>query len=569
MIRSGFFNSKNHDKQYYASDISRLFNSMITEGVFGNVGEKFIAKPGNGMKVIIPSGMAWFNSTWTMNDSDEIINLDEAPYVSNYKRIDGIFLKIYPVSDTNVRDNTIYYMKGTETIGAPEKPVPTITDNEMYIPLCYITVNYGTTAITASMIENCVGLSSCPFITGILETVDASELIDKWESQFNDWLDNKHYEFENWFANIQYVLDGDAAGHLQNEIDDLRKRTITNMLKPTLATRTLGGVTCTNNGDGTYTINGTSTEWAVFDLNCSVNLKAGVEYRLTGCPTGGSGSTYKIGVYNESLPTTQQLVAQDLGNGITFTVAENGIYDIHIPISPNVTVENLLFKPMLTTDTIATYVDFVPYSGGGNINENLATIKDNLTSASGVPFIFGIDGNGDYGYYKQGETSVTPFRNRHTETYKPAVRANNLDMGLYHKKRYVDTTGVPNANSNTYTVTSNGTKDMGETNTNRYVEVNVLPSVITAGGVSNSNQISVVNGGYYFVQIFEGDHLNATFYVDGGTILNRSGTHSSMDTGKGGGSELLYIKATSNTLLIHDGDHKVSGIYATNYMRVG
>lgn len=111
-----------------------------------------------------------------------------------------------------------------------------------------------------------------------------------------------------------------------------------------------------------------------------------------------------------------------------------------------------------------------------DLNENVTSINDNLTSEGGVPFKFGIDSNGDYGYYKQGESNLTPFKSRHTETYKPAVRANNLDMGLYHKKRYVDTTDIPNANSGTYTVTSNGRKDMGETNTNRFVEVNV-PSV--------------------------------------------------------------------------------------------
>ena len=37
-----------------------------------------------------------------------------------------------------------------------------------------------------------------------------------------------------------------------------------NLLKPTLATTTLNGVTCTNNGDGTYTLNGTASALAIF-----------------------------------------------------------------------------------------------------------------------------------------------------------------------------------------------------------------------------------------------------------------------------------------------------------------
>jgi hypothetical protein len=517
MIRSGFFNSKNHDKQYYASDISRLFNSMITEGVFGNVGEKFIAKPGNGMKVIIPSGMAWFNSTWTMNDSDEIINLDEAPYVANYKRIDGIFLKIYPVSDTNVRDNTIYYMKGAETIGVPEKPVPTITDNEIYVPLCYITVNYGTTAITASMIKNCVGLNSCPFITGILKTVDASELIAQWESQFNEWiegnnseyhswLENKKYEFENWFAKVKYVLDGDVAGHLQNEFDYIRKKTVTNLLKPTLYSlnnRTLYGVDIINNGDGTFTVNGTTTDYngstdGYININLTpfgVPMECGEGYarlKLCGTPKSVAG---KARIQLADTNGENIVWHNDTGNGFEFNTVDNKvtIYALRLGLLPNTTYNNVIFKPMLTDDLHATYNDYVQYSGLGKLNENVADIRKNLTSYNGISFKFGIDDNGDYGYYKLGETSVTPFRNRHTETYKPTARANNLDMGLYHKKRYVDTTGVPNTNNDTYTITSNGTHDMGETNNNRYIKSNVKAALI--GTFSSPTSVNVSNYG--------------------------------------------------------------------------
>lgn len=37
-----------------------------------------------------------------------------------------------------------------------------------------------------------------------------------------------------------------------------------NLLKPSLQTTTINGVTCTNNGDGTYTLNGTATDATYF-----------------------------------------------------------------------------------------------------------------------------------------------------------------------------------------------------------------------------------------------------------------------------------------------------------------
>ena len=254
MIRSGFFNSLNHDRLYYNSDISRLFNSLIIDGVFQNIGDKFIARPGTGMQVIIPSGFAYFNSTWLYNDADYIVALNAAPIVAGISRIDGIFLKMGPVDDQNGdRANNIYYMAGTPA-SSPARPTPTVIDREEYIPICYISIANDITTVTAGMITNMVGTSSCPFVSGILETIDADELLRQWAGQFTEWLtaeqnaystwssnqesafetwssnqetsftnwsNGRRSDFDNWFADIEYVLDGDAAGHLQVEIDSI------------------------------------------------------------------------------------------------------------------------------------------------------------------------------------------------------------------------------------------------------------------------------------------------------------------------------------------------------------
>ncbi len=233
MLRSGFFNSKNHDKLYYNSDISRIFNSLIIDGIFQNIGGKFIARPGSGMQVIIPSGMAYFNSTWLFNDTDYIVNLNAAPIQTGFSRIDGVFLKMGPEDDiTDERENTIYYMAGTPASQNQQRPVPTVDHGEQYIPICYILVGANVTEITAANITNMVGTNSAPFLSGILTTISAGELLAQWEAQFNDWMASnnsdlqewetqKKNDFDEWFANIVYILDGDVAGHLQNEIDAL------------------------------------------------------------------------------------------------------------------------------------------------------------------------------------------------------------------------------------------------------------------------------------------------------------------------------------------------------------
>lgn len=216
MIKSGFFNSKNHDRLYYNEDISRLFNSLIIDGVFQNIGGKFIARPGDGMTVVIPSGLAYFNSTWIFNDTDYIQSIDTAPIVAGYTRIDGVFLRMGPEDDTGYRENIIYYMAGQAVSQNVQRPVPVPEYGEVYIPICYVTITTGVTAITASMISNQVGTSTTPFVSGILKTIDAGELLAQWESQWNDWINTRSNDYSEWTTERQAEYDAWIANQ-ENE----------------------------------------------------------------------------------------------------------------------------------------------------------------------------------------------------------------------------------------------------------------------------------------------------------------------------------------------------------------
>lgn len=56
---------------------------------------------------------------------------------------------------------------------------------------------------------------------------------------------------------ITTTIDGNEIG---KTVSDVRKETTVNLLNPTLQTTTSNGVTCTNNGDGTYTLKGTASD---------------------------------------------------------------------------------------------------------------------------------------------------------------------------------------------------------------------------------------------------------------------------------------------------------------------
>ena len=160
-----------------------------------------------------------------------------------------------------------------------------------------------------------------------------------------------------------------------------------NFLNPTLQTTTQNGVTCTANGDGTYTLNGTSTDMVTFIVQSTEDLSKkhiNEDLWLVGCPKNGSMNTYKLQFWNVS-----NKVAFDFGSGAKFRIENSEYGNIAIRIEAGVTVNNLVFKPMLTTNLSATYDDFVPYTGDGEtLTHDVAEIKKDLGgltfSASGT-----------------------------------------------------------------------------------------------------------------------------------------------------------------------------------------
>ena len=136
-----------------------------------------------------------------------------------------------------------------------------------------------------------------------------------------------------------------------------------NLLNATLQTTTVNGVTCTNNGDGTYTVNGTATGIAIFVVyyNFADVYGSASSLKMVGCPSGGSAQKYFLRSYRKG---GNPEILDEYGSGISIGSFKESESNIAIIVKSGATVNNLIFKPMLTTDTTATYADFEPYTGG-------------------------------------------------------------------------------------------------------------------------------------------------------------------------------------------------------------
>lgn len=231
-VTYGFYDSLNHDRLYNAQQMSAIFDGIINDGVFMSVGNQFHTVAGTGMQVIVKSGRAWFDSTWTLNDAEYPLSIDAADVLLT--RIDAVVLEVN--SEVATRANTIKVVKGTPA-STPAKPTLTNTATIHQHALAYVTVAKNITAITNSMIEIVVGKTETPYVTAILETTDITDLFKKWEN-----------DFQTWFETVKGTLDGDVALNLQNQITTLER----NILKDD--TKTSMGLPSTAIGDDAFKI---------------------------------------------------------------------------------------------------------------------------------------------------------------------------------------------------------------------------------------------------------------------------------------------------------------------------
>lgn len=602
---SGFFNSVDHDRLYDATDISRLFDGLIRDGIFASIGDCLVVKQSNQMNVTVGTGRAWFNHTWSYNDALYPVTIPPSEILMD--RIDAVVLEINSVE--SVRANSIKLIKGTPS-STPTKPALTNTKEVHQYPLAYVTVGKEVTSIRQADIENCVGTSACPFVTGILEVISIEQLIPQWKdilnrfveentANFNTWMNGekqnyqawltaakkeitdwqatsksdyqKWYdsikngydqwfatikaaydanwstfqqwekasqtEFDKWFENIKNKLEGDLGAKLTLEAEKLGKEKVSliestktdlegtveaplmlgnatknllpypyvtasgsvsqgvtmtyteegtvsfdgtlsdhasqpgfvlyghveglfndaintlyskydttipsvlhaffqiftkgntwvvnvetlskndydwskyycnycvqchkisgdvhgtvsnirivtdaddpfvpysgydvktigkNLLNPTLQTVTRDGITCTNNGDGTYTLNGTATKTLTFATTSvgkdplSDILIAGQTYRLVG---NSKKSNIKVNLAQWDSDWSAISSSYDLGEGVNAKISPSASYiRVDFDIPDRASCNNLVLKPMLTTDLNATYDDFVTYT---------------------------------------------------------------------------------------------------------------------------------------------------------------------------------------------------------------
>lgn len=215
-----------------------LFKNLVTNGVLASPGDCFQVLAGDsGLTVKIRPGFGMVNGRFAYNASEETLILETAP--TSYSRIDWVVLRC------NYRERLCELaIKKGEAASSPKAPdqLQPASGDYYELGLAQVKISANQSVVSQSNITDTRADSRyCGYITQLIDHLDTSVFfaqLAKWNQEYQARADTdlekikedlSNYEtesrniFDAWFQGVKDQLSTDAAGNLQNEIDNLQK----------------------------------------------------------------------------------------------------------------------------------------------------------------------------------------------------------------------------------------------------------------------------------------------------------------------------------------------------------
>lgn len=366
------------------------------------------------------------------------------------------------------------------------------------------------------------------------------------------YVDKKASENVDFSTSTSKLLNGTVEAQL------VLSNATRNLLNPTLQTTTQNGVTCTNNGDGTYTLNGTASGTTFFNINTNISLEVGKEYKIVGCKDNKISLVVRHESVNDIIAATDK--------NTDFIADENNIIMVYVYVNIGITLDNVIIKPMLTTDLSATYDDFVPYSGydiktcGKNIvgnpsNRNSPTVKDGV-----VTFPAKSAATEDTYLRLYSNVDISAF-----DTFRVVVESINCTINDSHRSYVI----IKTAGKKEFSTNSPTSFEAG---TNKYIS-----NVFNCSDFGNKiEEITVVvkkgyayPGGSYKVSVFNGKdkefsnwvkYVESSVHIDSTTefpLLGLKSFDGETNIISPGNVEVTYAKSDSGKTILDMSENKL------------
>ena len=228
-----FYKSINGDRVYDDTSFEHWLKKFFTSGVFLN---DLQVTANDDMTVTVGAGYANIDGKVKIFESTSSLIIETAG--ASYPRIDSIVLER---NDTE-RDILLKVVKG----GYSSEPVPHTPvrqDGVYQLVIAQVLVNAGAVKVTqANITDTRSNTELCGIVAGAVKQIDFSQVQAQFDAYFaqykkqiatdyaqynysmEEYLDQMEADFSAWFEEIRNQLDEDAAGHLQNQIDDINAR---------------------------------------------------------------------------------------------------------------------------------------------------------------------------------------------------------------------------------------------------------------------------------------------------------------------------------------------------------
>lgn len=175
MLKSGFFDSINHDRLYGADDFSDYFEGLISDGIYAGIGKEFrVFADGSTMGVQVDTGRAKILNKYVRNTDILEVEIDAAD--SENPRWDAVCVSVN--LDEAYRNGYIDVHKGTPAADPQRPDVPDTNAAKLFV-LAYVYVPAQATVINAENVNDNRGAANCPYVVGITGTENIVNVVQE------------------------------------------------------------------------------------------------------------------------------------------------------------------------------------------------------------------------------------------------------------------------------------------------------------------------------------------------------------------------------------------------------
>lgn len=172
--------------------MSKIFEGLITEGVYEAVGNKLAVQPNDGMTIQINTWRGWVGNHYANNDSIYTHTLEAADVLLN--RYCAVCIR---ADDSDSVRTVIPYFKYSDFATNQVKPTMVRTENITERCLAYIYIKAKATEITAANIEDTRGDTNlCGWVTGLIDQVDTTTLWGQYRAEWDTFMEENEAEIE-------------------------------------------------------------------------------------------------------------------------------------------------------------------------------------------------------------------------------------------------------------------------------------------------------------------------------------------------------------------------------------